>query len=129
MKIKKNKGIDGKLDAAWAKLVKLRAGNKCEYCGTTSKQLHAHHIFSRQNKSTRWDVSNGIALCASHHVLSSSFSAHKTPMEFTEWLIQQKGEKFVTTLRIKSKSVSKLHVFEKELLLKELEKKIKDYES
>ena len=33
MKIKKQKGIDGYLDTAWAKLVKLRAGMKCEYCG------------------------------------------------------------------------------------------------
>jgi len=124
MKIKKNKGIDGKLDVAWAKLVKLRAGNECEYCGTTSKKLDSHHIFSRQNKATRWDVNNGIALCASHHVFSSSFSAHKTPMEFTEWLISQKGQDFVTRLRIKSKSISKLHAFEKEILLKELEKEI-----
>ena len=39
MKIKRKKGIDGKLDTAWSKLVKLRAGNRCEYCKTTTKQL------------------------------------------------------------------------------------------
>lgn len=127
MKIKKKKGIEGKLDSAWSKLVKLRAGNKCEYCGTQTGQLHSHHIFSRQNKSTRWDVKNGIALCASHHVLSSSFSAHKTPMEFTEWLKEYKSSDFVDRLRIKSKSVSKIALFEKELFLKELQKEIDSY--
>jgi hypothetical protein len=28
--MKKLKGVDGKLDTAWSKLVKLRAGMKCE---------------------------------------------------------------------------------------------------
>ena len=128
MQIKKKKGIDGKLDQAWAKLVKLRAGNKCEYCGTTTKQLHSHHIFTRSRKSTRWDELNGICLCASHHVLGN-FSAHKSPQEFTEWLIEYKGQDFIDRLRVKSHNLSKLHQFEKELLFKELNKQIKNYEN
>jgi len=58
------KGIDKKLDNAWSKLVKLRAGNKCEIklCGKT-KYLNSHHIFTRRNKAVRWSVLNGVALC------------------------------------------------------------------
>jgi len=124
MKIKSKKGIDKKLDDAWRVLVKLRAGNKCEYCGTTTKQIHAHHIFSRSKKSVRWDVLNGIALCAGHHVLSSTFSAHKTPTEFTYWLESYRGKDYIDRLTIKANATSKLFKFEKELLLEELNKEI-----
>ena len=128
MKISKKKGIDNKLDFAWAKLVKLRAGMKCEYCGTTTKQLHSHHIYTRSKKSTRWDVQNGICLCAGHHVLSSAFSAHKTPIEFTEWYYNYKGVDYVDRLRLKANSTSKLFKFEKELLLKNLTEQINEFE-
>ena len=128
MKIKKKKGIDGKIDSAWAKLVKLRAGNKCEYCGTTTRQLHSHHIFSRSNRSVRWDAQNGICLCATHHVLGS-FSAHKSPMEFTEWLVEYKGQDFVDKLRLKKNGLGKFTPFDKEIVLAELEKEIEKYET
>lgn len=124
MKIKKKKGVDGKLDIAWSKLVKLRAGMECEYCGTKLKQLHSHHLFTRSRKATRWDVLNGISLCASHHVLGN-FSAHKSPLEFTEWLYKYKGEDYIDRIRMKSNQVSKLMDFEKSLLLEELNKEIK----
>ena len=129
MKIKQRKGIDKKLDDAWSLLVKLRVGRKCEYCGTTTKQIHSHHIYSRSKKSTRWDVLNGISLCAGHHVLSSTFSAHKTPLEFVKWLENYKGTDYIDRLTIKANITSKLFTFEKSLLLDELLKEIKSYES
>ncbi len=129
MKIKQRKGIDKKLDDAWSKLVKLNAGLQCEYCGTQVKQLHSHHIYTRSKKSTRWDVNNGLSLCAGHHVLSSTFSAHKTPVEFTEWLYKYKGTEFVDLLRFKANQISKLHTFEKELLLKEMLNEIKQLDA
>jgi len=121
--LKKKSGVDGKLDDAWSKLVKLRAGMKCEYCGKTS-YLNSHHIYSRSKKSVRWDAMNGICLCVGHHTFSSKFSAHKTPLEFTDWLINKKGQSFVDTLRIKANQTSKLHSFEKEILLGELNRQI-----
>ena len=70
--MKKKKGVEGKLDKAWSLLVKLRAGMKCEIQGCTHKPtLNSHHIFSRKNASTRWDVENGICLCVGHHTMSS----------------------------------------------------------
>ena len=126
--MKKAKGIDYKLDQAWALLVKLKAGNKCEIprCGKT--KLDSHHIFTRRNKSTRWEVMNGVCLCAWHHTLNSKFSAHATPVTFTEWLYETKGEDYMQLLRIKANQTSKLHPFEKELLLKELQKEIENYD-
>ena len=126
--MKTRKGIDGKLDKAWALLVKLRAGMKCEIPNCNKTVLNSHHIYSRSKKSTRWDVMNGICLCVGHHTFSSTFSAHKTPLEFTEWLTGYMGEEKLMLLRIKANQTSKLHPFEKELLLKELLKEIKELE-
>ena len=125
--MKKLKGVDGKLDIAWSKLVKLIAGNKCEYCGKTS-YLNSHHIYSRSKRSVRWDVKNGICLCVGHHTFSSTFSAHKTPLEFVKWLEDYKGTDYIDNLTLKANSISKLHKFEKEELLKHLNNQIIKYE-
>ena len=114
------KGIDKKLDDAWAKAVKER-DKECQYCRKTT-YLNAHHIYSRSKRSVRWDLMNGITLCVAHHVFSSKFSAHKTGIEFADWLINKKGEKWMQTLRIKANTHSKLSKFEKEIMLKELKR-------
>jgi len=124
--MKKLKGIDGKLDTAWSLLVKLRAGMKCEIQGCGKKVLNSHHIYSRSKRSTRWHPENGICLCVGHHTFSSSFSAHKTPLEFIRWLDEYKGGRYMDNLMIRANTVSKLHKFEKELLLKELNEEIKN---
>ena len=93
-----------KLDRRWATLVKERAGGHCEYCGKT-EYLNAHHIFSRNNHSVRWALENGVALCPSCHVFGNH-SAHKAPIEFSEWLKETRGEKWFNDLRAKAKTVS-----------------------
>ena len=120
------KSIDSKLDDAWALLVKLRAGNKCEYCGKISP-LNSHHVYSRSKKSTRWDVINGVCLCVGHHTFSSSFSAHKTPTEFTEWIKENRGEEWYNKLRLRAHSTFKLAQYEKEVILLALLEDIKSY--
>lgn len=92
-------------DTLWANLVKKRDG-KCLYCGKT-EGLNAHHIFSRSKRSTRWYVPNGVTLCVTHHVFSSSFSAHKTPAEFVEWIKELKGEEWYQELRAKANEIDK----------------------
>ena len=126
--MKKLKGIDGKLDDAWSLLVKLEAGFKCEYCGT-DKNLNSHHIYSRSNRSVRWDESNGVCLCVAHHTFSSGFSAHKTPLEFVYWLEEEYGKIYMDELRLKANSTKKWMKFEKEELLKELNDKIENYKN
>ena len=121
-----HKTIDNKLDKLWSLLVKHRAGFRCEYCGSREKVLNSHHIYSRSNRSTRWDLENGVCLCVGHHTFSTKFSAHKTPTEFTEWLYQVKGESFMSDLRVKAHAIAKLKMFEKEELLEKLET-IKQY--
>lgn len=113
------KGIDLKLDKAWATYVKNRAGNKCEYCGKT-KYLNAHHIFGRRNRSVRWEISNSCCLCPACHTFSSVFSAHQTPTEFTRWIIDKRGEEWYDELRIMANTPKKWTKNEKEQKLQEL---------
>jgi hypothetical protein len=112
------KKLNKKLDDAWSKLIKLKAGNKCEYCGKT-KSLNSHHIYSRAKMSVRWDTRNGICLCVGHHI-GVNFSAHKTSFEFSDWLLKYKGMEFMTELRLQAQLTSHYYVFEREFLLKEM---------
>lgn len=91
-------------DELWSKLVKARAWFRCEYCGKTN-YLNSHHIFTRNNYSTRFDLDNGICLCSWHHTMSKSFSAHRTPLEFAEWIIEKRGETRYFNLKLKSHKV------------------------
>jgi hypothetical protein len=127
--MKKLKGIDGKLDIAWSLLVKLEAGMKCEIENCQHKPtLNSHHIFTRSNRSTRWDTANGVCLCVGHHTFSSKFSAHQTPTEFTYWLHRIYGDLFMEELSVKAHGTKKWTIYEKEELLKELNEKIKYYQ-
>ncbi len=96
---KKTKNVT--LDNLWRDAVKFRAGMKCEYCGKTTG-LNSHHIFSRSNKKVRWDINNGICLCVLHHVFGQ-FSAHKSPLEFAEWLKTVRSEKWYCELLEKAR--------------------------
>jgi len=98
IKVRKEKATDKKrnsisyltwkADDLWRDAVKINYWYRCAYCNKWNDevQLHSHHLFTRSRKSTRFDIDNWICLCASHHTLSSEFSAHKTGNEFFLWL-------------------------------------------
>lgn len=117
-----SQSINKRLDDIWSQLVKLRAGNKCEVCGST-QHLNSHHIYSRAKMSVRWNVENGICLCVGHHV-GTSFSAHKTPLDFINWLIGYKSNDYLRKLEITSNMSSKWSLSEKKLLSSELNKEL-----
>ena len=100
------KTVNKRKDDQWTHLVKERAGFKCEYCGS-DKNLNSHHIFSRANRSVRWDLDNGVCVCSLHHIFSSQFSAHLSPIEFSEWLKDKRGQEWYDNLRVKAKSIAK----------------------
>lgn len=100
------KASNKRKDDKWSHEVKERANFKCEYCGSTTS-LNSHHIFSRSNRSVRWDLDNGVCICSKHHVFSSAFSAHLSPIEFVEWLKDKRGHEWYDNLRVKAKSIAK----------------------
>ena len=111
------------VDKKWSLVVRAKTGNKCEYCGIT-KFLNAHHIISRSNHATRWDLDNGVSLCAKHHLFSYEFSAHKNPVEFIEWIKEYRGEEWYQNLREKARCKEKVDKDEVNKYLTELLKEI-----
>lgn len=57
----------------------------CERCKTTVKQLHHHHLITRNNRAYRHCPENVICLCASCHRLGPH-SAHNDRTGFLAWL-------------------------------------------
>jgi len=94
------------LDKIWYNIIKQR-DIYCQKCGS-NKALAAHHIFSRTHRSTCWDINNGILLCYPCHI----FKAHKDPTEFTIWLEELKGRKFINALRRKKNQIVKNQKYE-----------------
>lgn len=104
--------LEKKLDTVWSIKVRERAGNCCEYCGSTN-MVQAHHIIPRTHKGTRWDINNGTALCFRHHL----HWAHKDSIAFYEWISTKRN---IEVLKIKGYSVSKWAEADLKLLHKEL---------
>jgi len=107
-KVKSKTAGQTTLDDKWSRLIKERDSYTCRVpgCGKTT-YLNSHHIYSRSNRATRWYMPNGITLCSGHHVLKHDFSAHKTPVEFIEWLREEFGNEYMDDLTRQAKSVDK----------------------
>ena len=114
--------MDRRLLALWQEIVKRRAGYKCEYCGRVNR-LQAHHIFSKTNLGTRWDIENGVCLCSGHH----NYYAHKEPESFRRWLLKKRfTEERYTLLYHKARGVTKFTIGELLCLEAELEGKLRE---
>lgn len=53
-------------DAVWAQCIAARDGYRCRRCRKVCRG-HAHHIISRNVTIARWDLRNGVYLCAECH--------------------------------------------------------------
>ncbi len=99
------KNLKNKLDIIWARLVKLKAGSKCEICGKTAN-LNSHHIVSRNNLKFRWDLRNGVCLCVAHHKFANE-SAHLDPIWFIGWIKENRKEDYEYLLTNRNKFFDK----------------------
>ena len=78
-------------DILWSKKVRERDG-KCKRCGRKPPyQLQAHHIRPRGRSMTRYDLSNGITLCANCHTLQD-YAVHRSSNQ-EAWLVAIIGQK------------------------------------
>jgi hypothetical protein len=65
-------------DRLWSLIV--RGVGRCEACGS-KERLQAAHGFSRRYRATRWDLRNGVCLCAGCHVRYTH-----DPLGWEDWL-------------------------------------------
>lgn len=106
-------------DELCRQIVKIRDGGKCQVCG--KKEVHVAHIYSKgANPSLRFNPLNLVLLCPKHHL----YWAHRSPIEFSEWVKNHLGEEKFFELR----KQANLPVFKLDLnLVKiELEQKLKN---
>jgi len=73
----KRKTTKNKCDKLFSQII--RSLSHCEWCFKRSN-LQCAHFISRSNHQVRFELANGICLCAGCH-----FKAHKDPQDFVEW--------------------------------------------
>ena len=82
----------------WTKCVKERDNHTCQLCGARDGELNAngkptiinaHHVIGRRCKALRFDVRNGLALCAGCHRFSP-VGPHRGMVVFGEWLRKER---------------------------------------
>lgn len=95
---------DKYLNVLFRTVVGSRAGWRCEgeVCGHVGDDCQAHHIYSRDNKSVRYDPLNGAWLCNYHHRLAEImgtkdfivylYNTKKRPEGWREELITRKNQ-------------------------------------
>ncbi len=128
----KKRTIDNKLvgnvkgGGAWSRLVKKRAGYRCEIndenC-SDQRKIQSHHIVSKQNRRLRYDLRNGVCLCRMHHTLGNQ-SAHKSPTWFYSWMIDNREEDWDYLLTVENE-IKKWDLDEMIKLLEKYEKELK----
>jgi len=104
-----------KLDNLWAKKIKERDKFTCQRCKSKSKRLNACHFYSRNNKTLRWDMDNGVCLCVGCH-----FWGHQNPAEFTEWFKSWVGKEVFEQLQIKRNNKIKISLANLKLIYLQL---------
>ena len=107
------RSLTRKLDLAWSELIRSRG--KCQKCGKT-ETLQACHIFSRNQRTVRWNPLNGLCLCAGCH-----FHSHQNPILFTQFVEKLLGDIRFNLLLKRAREVRKWQLHEMESLLSELE--------
>lgn len=71
-------------DRLWSYAVRDDWDWRCAVCGTG--KCEAHHLVPRQHEAMRYDLMNGIALCAQHHQFDSDVSPHQNAQGWLLWL-------------------------------------------
>jgi len=83
--------LNTKQHIAWRKAVLERDGG-CVICNKAEKNFfycNVHHLVPSEFHKYEFDETNGIALCPMHHTLGK-FSAHKNPLWFYEWMLENR---------------------------------------
>lgn len=83
--------LKGRCDKLWSKVIRIIG--HCEICGS-EEFLVAHHLLSRRFLAYRWELWNGICLCAGCHIFNLECSAHTSYLPFIEWIRMNKPEEY-----------------------------------
>ena len=118
-RVSDRKKIENRLDSLFRQIIKKR-DKKCVRCGK-DRNLQTSHIFSRSNKSVRWDLHNAMILDAGCHI----FWWHKNPIEAADFAKKYLGSEKYAALKLKAGFVIHRNVNDLLFLEQELKEKLK----
>ena len=78
-------------DRLWSRAVRDDWAWRCAVCG--NQPCEAHHLVPRQHQGTRYDLTNGISLCAHCHQFSKDISPHQNAAGWLKWLKDNQPER------------------------------------
>ena len=78
-------------DRLWSRAVRDDWAWRCAVCG--NQPCEAHHLVPRQHQGTRYDLKNGVALCAHCHQFSKDISPHQNAAGWLKWLHDNQPER------------------------------------
>jgi len=90
------------IDKLVSQIAKLRAGNKCEYCGEAYKKRETSHFHGRRKVSVRYDLDNVAWLCFTCHQ-----EMHSHPDLHSEWFEKRLGSEKYEQLGIRSRMLAR----------------------
>jgi hypothetical protein len=67
-------------DRVWSHAVRHDWNQRCAFCSITA--IEAHHLIPRQHEALRYELWNGIALCARHHQFDPTIAPHQNAAGF-----------------------------------------------
>jgi hypothetical protein len=95
-------------DREWSQQIRERDRYQCRRCHV-SGHVEAAHIFSRRIKATRWDLDNGITLCAGPRGAESChawFDSHRRTGAL-EWVAEAIGRDTFEMVQQKALTLTK----------------------
>ena len=88
----------------------------CEWCGKSNVVVQVAHILPKgSHPRLRYERTNILLLCFHCHICK----AHKSPLEFHEWIESYKGPHLLESLRILERTLPKVDLKLISLCLKE----------
>jgi hypothetical protein len=90
-RVKELRKLKKKCLKLWSLKVRALAGNVCVLCGT-SLNIHAHHLEDyRLCSALRFDIRNGLSVCASNHKFSKD-AVHKSFITIYDYMIKNRSD-------------------------------------
>jgi hypothetical protein len=77
-------------DSLWSLAIRADWNHQCAVCGAGKSE--SHHLVPRQHQATRYELRNGIALCARCHQFDPDISPHQNAWGWIDWLFKHHEE-------------------------------------
>jgi hypothetical protein len=89
-------------DKYFSLAIRHRDNHQCQYCWGLDGKMECAHIHSRRHRRIRWDATNAVTLCNTHHRYFT-----EEPFAWVKWLTDTYGEGYLDILLEKRNTIMK----------------------